>query len=105
MNSTTTLVSLIAIVAILFSITIFTLETCTTIRWQERAIATYNTAILNNTKPPHCPENWWTDNAFAVAFSVWKEDPYNWLSLFVSILAYLFAILKKRIEKRPHEGP
>ena len=100
MNSNTTLLSLIGIVAILFSIAIFTLETSTTIRWQERAIANYNMAVLNNTKPAHCPENWWTDNPFIVAYSVWKEDPYNWLSLFVSILAYTFVVLRKRLERK-----
>lgn len=100
LTSNTTIYSLIALSGLLFSLAIFTLEASTTIRWQERAIANYNTAILANVKPAHTPENWWTDSPFYVAYTVWKEDPYNWVSLFVSMLTYGFTLLRKREEKR-----
>lgn len=100
MNSTITLLSLIICTLLLFSFAVFTLEASTTIRWQERAINNYNTAIQKNVKPAHIPEPWWTDNPFFVAYGVWKEDPYNWLSLFVSMLTYGFVLLRKYEEKK-----
>ena len=40
-----------------------------------------------------------------VAYGVWKEDPYNWLSLLVSMMSYGFVLLRKHEEtKRPHLG-
>jgi hypothetical protein len=84
---------------LLFSLAIFTLEASTTIRWQEKAINNYNAAIQKNVKPAHIPEPWWTDNPFFVAYGVWKEDKYNWISLFVSIITYSFVFMRKRLEK------
>lgn len=99
------MLSLLSIVLLLFTLTVFVLESSTTIRWQEKAINIYNAAVQKSIKPMYAPEPWWTDNPFWVAYGVWKEDPYNWLSLLVSMMSYGFVLLRKHEEtKRPHLG-